>query len=91
VQFVDEEHGAGAVGGQSVGGCDEQFADVFDAGSGGIEAFEPAVGVFGDEFGECGFAGAWRAIEDHGPDAVGGEHALEQSSGSEDMFLAAEF
>ena len=91
MEFIDEEYGGCAIGGESIGGGIEEFADILDAGRGGIESFEVSACVSGDEFCECGFAGAWGSVEDHGADAIGGEHSAEQFAFAEDVLLTAEF
>jgi len=90
VDFVEEEDGFPAVVFEAADGVVEDSADIFDADGGGIGAFEVAVGVCGDDFGEAGFAGTRRAVEDHGGEGIGFEHAAQELARAEEVLLAGE-
>ena len=91
VDFVEEEDGALAGVAEAILGGVEDGADFLHADGGGVDLLEVAFGVLGDERGEGGFAGAWRAVEDDAGQPVGFEHAAEEFAGAEEMLLADEF
>ena len=91
MDFIEEENRAFVLKVEAFGGFVADFANALDAYESCVLADEVALGVFGDEFGEGGFASAGRAVEDHAGDRVGGEHAAEKFAWAQDVELASEF
>ena len=89
VDLVDEEDGAGAVGG-GLFGVDHDLLDLFDAGEDGGELDEGGRGEVGDDLGEGGFADAGRAPEDERGGVVVFDLQAEGFAGSEEVGLAEE-
>ncbi len=78
VDLVEEEDGAFARIAQDAVGIVDDLADALDADRCGVLADKPSAGCFGDDLGECGFAGAGRAVEDDGGEGVGVDHSAEE-------------
>jgi hypothetical protein len=91
VQLIDEQNGPPAGLLQFGAGFQEQIAHLLDPGGGGVDLAKMALAVLGDDVGQRGFTCARRAVEDHGTEAVGLEHAPQQLAGAEEMVLADEF
>ena len=91
VNFVDEEHGAGAVAGEAQGGGGHDLAHFGHRALHAAQALEAGVGGAGDDFGQAGLARAGRTVEDDGRKPVGFDGATEKFAGPEDVFLSGVF
>ena len=87
MDFIEEEDGAFVLFGEDARCFVDDLADSFDAYGCGVLAHEAAGGCFGDDFGECGFAGAGWAVEDDGGECVGVDHSAEEFAWAEDVGL----
>ncbi len=91
MDLVDEQDRFLAGGGEAILRRGHDFAHLGDVAFDAAQAFEFRLGHFGDDLREGGFAGAGRAGEDDGREAVGFDGAAEEFAGREDVLLADEF
>ena len=91
MDFVDEEHGAGAVAGEAQGGGGHDLAHFGHRALHPAQALEAGVGGAGDDLGQAGLARAGRTVEDDGRKPIGLDGAAEEFAGPEDVFLPGVF
>ena len=91
MDLVDEEEGPPRFGGEERVGLVEDFAEVLDATGYSADLSEDAAALFGEQAGECGFAGSGWTVEDDRAKAVCFEQPAEQFPGCEEMLLSDEF
>ena len=75
------------VGGQEGIQLGYDFLNVRRGGGGGIEFIEGSIGLFGDDVGNGGFAGAAGAVEDHIGNRARGNEAAQHRAFSQNMLL----
>ncbi len=90
MQLINEQNRLSSVGGQSIGRVQKQFTNFFDASGRCVQAFEMTPRMSRDQFRQSRLAGPGRSVENHRADTICIQHATQQLSVFQNMFLPGE-